>query len=81
MSAALDELAERYGIALRYEGLDGTFHEVPDATKLAILEAMGVAVGGDDELRERLAAAPQPGQADLEVSPGTRCYLPEHPGR
>jgi 4-alpha-glucanotransferase len=81
MSAVLDELAERYGIALRYEGLDGTFHDVPDATKLAILDAMGVAVGGEDELRERLAAAPQPGQADLEVSPDTRCYLPEHAGR
>lgn len=81
MSALLDELAERHGIALRFEALDGTFHDVPDATKLAILEAMGVAVDGEDALRERLAAAPEPGQAELEVSPDTRCYLPEHPDR
>ncbi|GLQ55564.1 4-alpha-glucanotransferase [Devosia nitrariae] len=80
MSKLLDELAERHGIALRYEGLDGRFHDVPDATKRAVLNAMGASTANDDELRERLAAAPEL-QSDQGIPPGTRCYLPDRPER
>ncbi|HEV7276263.1 MAG TPA: 4-alpha-glucanotransferase [Devosiaceae bacterium] len=81
MSELLDQLAERLGIARRYEGLDGTFHDVPDTTKRAILDALGMAAGTEDELRAQLQSVPAPKQPDLEVAAGTRCYLPERPER
>ena len=75
MSQALDTLAERYGIAVRYTGLDGVEHLVPDTTKLAVLEAMGLGVGSEAAVEAALAAAPAVPQQD--GAGGASCYVPD----
>tara|TARA_R110002124_G_scaffold16882_9_gene71563 strand:- start:8442 stop:10313 length:1872 start_codon:yes stop_codon:yes gene_type:complete len=71
MTATLAQLADRYGIATEYTGLDGASHAVSDHTIRVILDAMGV----------------NPDTAALSDAPSTRqvarggtlprCYLPD----
>jgi len=70
----LDALAERYGVAVRYWGLDGVFHEVPDSTKRAILNAMGVVCDSDEAIAHSLAEAPSPVESDHF---STACFEPQ----
>ena len=71
MTSKVSELAERYGIANEYTGLDGTRHTVPEETKRAILVAMGV----DPDTAE-LTDAPVTRQKARGLST-PRCYLPD----
>lgn len=62
VSPALAELADVCGVASSYEDAHGVRHEVPASTLRAVLAAMGVEVGGDDDEggaseREALEAA------------------------
>ena len=49
VSPALAELADVCGVASSYEDADGVRREVPASTLRAVLAAMGVEVGGDDD--------------------------------
>jgi 4-alpha-glucanotransferase len=70
VTSDIDQLAEHYGIACRYKGLDGVTHEVPDETKRAILKAMGV---GPDQAH----LADAPAKPIMLRSPSIpRCYMP-----
>ena len=50
----LDRLAEHYGIVPAYTDNWGRRHEVSEATRRALLAALGVPVASDDELRSSL---------------------------
>jgi len=71
MTATLAQLADHYGIASEYTGLDGASHAVPAHTIRTILGAMGV-----DPDTAALSDAPSTRQA---ARGGTlpRCYLPD----
>ena len=72
MSAGLDALAARHGIASSYHGLDGQPHVVPDATKLAVLAALNVPTTARSEPGAELPFEPSgPAAAGPD-----RCYLP-----
>ena len=63
----LRQLAERCGILDGYHDIWGEHHPTSDATRRAILEAMGIGVGGEADLRAALDGfsapldTPQPG--------------------
>lgn len=76
MSAALDQLCERYGVGVAYTGLDGVSHSVPEATKIAILGAMGVGARNDAEIEESLKNAPGSQDPALFEENGARCFRP-----
>ncbi len=59
-AADLDALCQRYGIALSYRDIWFHDHATPEATKRALLAAMGVTLHGPDAGR-----APQPGTPAL----------------
>ena len=77
MTGTLDDLAAAYGIAVTYEGLDGSEHTVPDQTKIGILAAMGVAADTEDALEQALAEAPHPSAEAMEPQQGVRCFWPD----
>lgn len=56
MSNLLDQLCDLYGILHRYNDIWGNLHETSEAAKRALLAAMGVAAGNDDELAASLLA-------------------------
>ena len=53
---SIDSLANRFGVARSYRGIDGRLHTVPDETIRAVLAAMGVDAGTDAVAAETLAA-------------------------
>ncbi|GHA25389.1 4-alpha-glucanotransferase [Devosia pacifica] len=61
---------------VRYHGLDGTPHEVPDETKRVVLRAMGVAADDDAAISLSLEHAPHRGETRMEAPQGTHCHLP-----
>jgi 4-alpha-glucanotransferase len=73
----LDELAERYGIALGFHGPDGHLRSVPEATKKRILTAFGLDVDSDEAVRASLEAAAGVEPPALQVPEGERCFVPE----
>ena len=76
MTDMLDTLAARYQIATRYTGLDGVEHPVPDATKRAILAAIGVSADSEADIARALAAAPPVLEEDKRLD-DVRCYIPD----
>ncbi|MBO0675954.1 4-alpha-glucanotransferase [Mycolicibacterium sp. S2-37] len=56
LSPALVELAHRYGVATHYQDWSGAQVAAPESTLVAVLAALGVAAGDDDECRAALAA-------------------------
>lgn len=74
----LDALAERYGIALGFHEIDGTYHTVSDETKRALLAAFGVAAANDDDVEASLAEAPEPAGVVMQAPEGIRCFLPDY---
>ncbi len=55
VGAALDRLAQLYGIEPEYSDIWGRSHKVSDETKLALLEAMGLHVEGESHAQARIA--------------------------
>ncbi|WP_417310168.1 4-alpha-glucanotransferase [Devosia sp.] len=75
MSETLDALATRCGVAIRYTGLDGVDHKVPDASKVAILAAMGLEAGDDAAAAKSLTSvAPLPDESGWTPA---QCYIPD----
>jgi len=77
-AADLDVLCQRYGIALSYRDIWFHDHATPEATKRALLAAMGVALDGP-----AAGSAPQPGTPALvhiEGEPDPEVALPAHVG-
>ncbi|HKW79995.1 MAG TPA: 4-alpha-glucanotransferase [Casimicrobiaceae bacterium] len=58
-ASSLDALCERHGIASRYEDAWGTIRPTPDRTRLALLQAMGIAT--DEAAPDQPPAAPDAG--------------------
>ncbi|HQF30602.1 MAG TPA: 4-alpha-glucanotransferase [Hyphomicrobiales bacterium] len=71
--AALDLLADKYGIERSYYDSAGRHHPVPDETVCAVLAAMGVAAETPAEIAEALAAPLQAGDPDLAEDAGA-CF-------
>ena len=56
MSTLLDRLCERVGVLPGYHDIWDGFHRTPDATRRALLEAMGLPANSDDEVAASLRA-------------------------
>jgi (1->4)-alpha-D-glucan 1-alpha-D-glucosylmutase len=56
MSARLAQLAMLHGIALEYHDIWGNAHRAPDASLVALLDAMGVAAASDEAVEASIAA-------------------------
>ena len=56
MSTLLDQLCERCGVLPGYHDIWDEFHRTPDATRRALLEAMGLPANSDDEAAASLRA-------------------------
>jgi (1->4)-alpha-D-glucan 1-alpha-D-glucosylmutase len=56
MSTLLDQLCERCGVLPGYQDIWGGFHHTPDATRRALLAAMGLPANTDDEASASLLA-------------------------
>ncbi len=56
MSTLLDQLCERVGVLPGYHDIWGGFHQTPDATRRALLAAMGLPANTDDEATASLQA-------------------------
>jgi (1->4)-alpha-D-glucan 1-alpha-D-glucosylmutase len=56
MSARLASLAALHGIGLEYQDIWGNSHRVPDASLVALLEAMGVKATGEEAIEASIAA-------------------------
>lgn len=72
----LDALAGRYGIALHFHEIDGTYHGVSNETKRALLGAFGVKAATDEEVAASLSAAPPGREIAMRAPESVRCYLP-----
>jgi len=77
MSEALNRLAIAYGIAPSYISERGETCLASDATKRAILSAIGVRAANDAEIATSLMSAPQPETLGSELPGETRCFLPD----
>ncbi|RUT34840.1 4-alpha-glucanotransferase [Arsenicitalea aurantiaca] len=77
MNDTLDALASRYHVMGRYWGIDGTAHDVPEATRERILAAMGMDVSSPEALARALAEAPDDQPVVMQLRPGTRCFVPD----
>ncbi|MEX2629130.1 MAG: 4-alpha-glucanotransferase [Tistlia sp.] len=77
MTALLDRLCERHGIAISYRDQMGDVRTVSEPVKRALLEAIGVPCGDEAALRRALAEAPEPPEAQVEVQDHQRCFLPD----
>jgi len=77
MSEALNRLAQAYGIEPSYISERGETCVASDETKRAILRAMGVASGNDDEIAASLSAAPQYDVNGTGAPGEARCYIPD----
>ena len=64
VSEALHELAQRVGIEPTYFSLAGELVKAPDEALRAVLKAMGIAAGDDDEIAASLA-----GVAPISLDP------------
>lgn len=74
MNSTLDQLAQAYGIAPFYWSETGEQRTVADATKRALLTAMGIPAGTNAEVAASLLALP----ADVEAhARAEACFLPE----
>ena len=56
LAPSLVELAHRYGIATEYDDWTGRRRPVPETTLVAVLAALGVAAGTEQERSDALAA-------------------------
>ncbi len=74
---ALDRLAATVGIEPSYLSLTGKVVEVSDDAKRAVLKAMGIAAGNDDEIAASLAAAAPLSLGSMEAPAGVFCFLPD----
>ncbi|MEV7041929.1 4-alpha-glucanotransferase [Amycolatopsis sp. NPDC051061] len=60
--SALHQLADRYGVATRYENADQVWVEVEDDVVVAVLGQFGVDAGSDDAIARALGARETPGK-------------------
>jgi len=77
MSEGLDRLAGMVGIELSYFALTGEVIRVSDDAKRAVLKAMGIAAGDDDEIAASIAALTPIPLGDLETPAGVACFVPD----
>jgi 4-alpha-glucanotransferase len=76
MSAALDQLADAYGVELAYVSETGERRLVSETAKRGVLRAMGVEAGTEEKIRASLAAAPPPRPFTMAAPADTRCFMP-----
>jgi 4-alpha-glucanotransferase len=76
MSDALDRLAQAYGIEPDYIGGTGERRTVSDATKIGLLEALGVPAVDEDEVASSLQSVPATGAGDNQPA-DARCFVPD----
>jgi 4-alpha-glucanotransferase len=74
---ALDRLAAMYGVEPSYSALTGQVVEVSDDAKRAVLRAMDVAAGDDDEIAASLSAAEPLVLASMEPPESVSCFVPD----
>jgi 4-alpha-glucanotransferase len=74
---ALDDLAKLHGIGLRHNSPDGEELTISDDTKRAILKALQVPCGSENEIKESLKAAEGLKPPVMRAAPGHVCALPE----
>ena len=75
--SALDRLATRHGLALTYTDQFGVERAPSAETKRALLQAIGVPAGDDDDIANSLAEAPPPPPAGLAAPEGLSCFVPD----
>ena len=77
MTAALDRLASRHGIALEYHDIWGKLHRAPAATLVSLLAAMGVPAANEAQVRSEHAA--EQARRWRRVLPAARVVRVDHP--
>ena len=77
MSEALHELAQRVGIEPTYFSLAGELVKVPDEALRAVLKAMGIAAGDDDEIAASLTTVAPISLDPLSAPDGAACFIPD----
>ena len=75
MSDALDRLAYAYGIEPIYISGTGERRTVSDATKIALLEALGIPAADEEDVESSLQAAPDTASANQPAD--ARCFVPD----
>lgn len=73
----LDDLAERFGIALGFYGPDGHVRSVPDDTKRRILAALGINADDEEAIRASLDSSADIHPPVMRVPEGERCFIPQ----
>jgi 4-alpha-glucanotransferase len=76
MSELLDRLAEAYGIEPDYISGTGERRVVSDATKISLLEALGVLANNDEDFAKSLQSAPERSAGDTHPA-DVRCFVPD----
>jgi len=74
---ALDRLAKIYGVEPFYRDHTGARRKVGEASKRALLTAIGVAAEDDAAVMRSLAQAPAALSRDLSIPQSARCYMPD----
>lgn len=77
MSETLDRLAAMVGIEAIYLALTGAVVTVSDDAKRAVLKAMGIAAGDEDEIAASLATVSPIPLDPLEAAAGVACFVPD----
>ncbi|MBA3520565.1 MAG: 4-alpha-glucanotransferase [Rhizobiales bacterium] len=77
MSGGLDRLAEMAGIEVDYLALSGETQRVSDDAKRAVLEAMGIPAGDEDEIAAALASLSPVELGPMQAPPGVSCFVPD----
>jgi 4-alpha-glucanotransferase len=75
MSDALDRLAHAYGIEADYISGTGERRTVSDATKIALLEALGIPAANEEDVQSSLQTVPV--TADVTQPADARCFVPD----
>lgn len=77
MTAVLDQLARRYGVALSYVDQTGRRQRASAVAKRAALRAMGIPADDRDAVARSLKTAPAEVASAPRAPPGVRCFLPD----
>jgi 4-alpha-glucanotransferase len=77
MSAALDRLAQAYGIELSHISENGELYNVSDDTKRGLLGALGIAAADEDGIEASLKSAPNLAPNNDAALIDAHCFMPD----
>jgi 4-alpha-glucanotransferase len=77
MTESLDRLAVMAGIEPTYRALTGEIISVSDDAKRAVLEAMGIRAGDEDEIAASITTLSPIPLSPLEAPTGVACFVPD----